>query len=104
MITQLARGGPVSDSASSLPTAPAAPVGVVGLSARERAMLAFEHRPWSYPLVKEQAIRQRFALSPAQYYHQLNYLIDRPDAWAADPRTVKRLRQRRQNRREATSW
>jgi len=58
-------------------------------------MLALEHRPWPRPLAKDQAIRARFGWSPARYYQRLNWLIDRPEAWAADPVTVKRLRRRR---------
>ncbi|MDR1264299.1 MAG: DUF3263 domain-containing protein [Propionibacteriaceae bacterium] len=80
---------------------PDAPSDGAGLSGLEQAMLSFERRCWSRPIAKEQAIRERFSCSPAAYYQQLNRLIDRPAACAADPLTVKRLRRRREARRLA---
>ncbi|MDR1513557.1 MAG: DUF3263 domain-containing protein [Propionibacteriaceae bacterium] len=72
-----------------------------GLTDDEATMLAFERRVWRRPATKDQAIRERFGCSPARYYQRLNWLIDRPQAWAADPATVKRLRLRRDGRRPA---
>ncbi|MDR0990909.1 MAG: DUF3263 domain-containing protein [Propionibacteriaceae bacterium] len=68
----------------------------LALTAADRLMLAWERRPWRDPVVKAQAIHQRFGWSPTRYYQRLNRLIDQPAAWAADPMTVKRLRRRRQ--------
>ena len=75
---------------------PAAPVSVQvagpGLPSRELAMLAFERQWWRAAGAKETAIRDRFSLSPTRYYQVLNALVDRPDALAADPLLVRRLR------------
>ena len=39
-----------------------------GLTARERAVLAFERQWWRYAGAKEAAIREEFGLSPTRYY------------------------------------
>jgi hypothetical protein len=72
-----------------------------GLSAREREMLVFERQWWRYAGAKEQAIRERFETSATRYYQALNNLIDRPEALAADPMLVKRLRRLRSGRQRA---
>jgi hypothetical protein len=72
-----------------------------GLSCREREMLAFERQWWKYAGAKEQAIRELFDMSATRYYQALNSLIDRPDALAADPMLVKRLRRLRSGRQRA---
>lgn len=70
-----------------------------GLTAREREILAFERRRWRYPGAKEQAIRDAFDISATRYYQVLNALIDRPEALAAAPVLVARLRRLRASRR-----
>ena len=72
-----------------------------GLSCREREMLVFERQWWRYAGAKEQAIRERFETSATRYYQALNNLIDRPEALAADPMLVKRLRRLRSGRQRA---
>ena len=72
-----------------------------GLSCREREMLVFERQWWRYAGAKEQAIRERFETSATRYYQTLNNLIDRPEALAADPMLVKRLRRLRSGRQRA---
>lgn len=72
-----------------------------GLSCREREMLAFERQWWRYAGAKEQAIREQFDASATRYYQDLNNLIDRPAALAADPMLVKRLRRLRSGRQRA---
>lgn len=72
-----------------------------GLTAREERVLAFERGWWKYAGVKEQAIRAEFGLSATRYYQVLNALIDRPEALAADPMLVKRLRRLRASRQKA---
>jgi hypothetical protein len=69
------------------------------LSETQRAMLDLESHWWPDPLLKEQAIRDRFGWSPAAYYRRLNELIDDPTAWMTDPLVVKRLQRRRAARR-----
>ncbi|MFC4562755.1 DUF3263 domain-containing protein [Nocardiopsis mangrovi] len=70
-----------------------------GLEDREQRILAFERQWWKFEGSKEQAIRDEFGLSPTRYYQLLNGLVDRPEALAFDPMTVKRLRRLRAARR-----
>lgn len=73
------------------------------LSERDRAILGFERQWWKYAGAKETAIRELFGLSATRYYQVLNTLIDDPDALAADPLLVKRLRRMRDERQRARS-
>ncbi len=66
-----------------------------GLSDDQRAILDFERRWWRQAGAKEQAIRDRFEISPTRYYQRLNALIDVPDALAYDATLVNRLRRLR---------
>lgn len=72
-----------------------------GLSRRENEILAFERQWWKYAGSKEDAIRELFSLSATRYYQLLNALVDRPEALAADPMLVKRLRRLRASRQKA---
>ncbi|MGN6089760.1 MAG: DUF3263 domain-containing protein [Actinomycetales bacterium] len=74
-----------------------------GLSERDRAVLEFERAWWKYAGSKEQAVRELFDMSATRYYQVLNALIDRPEALAADPMLVKRLRRMRASRARARS-
>ena len=69
-----------------------------GLTRREHEMLAFERQWWRRAGAKDTAIRARFGLPPTRYYQVLNALVDRPDAWAADPLVIGRLRRVRAGR------
>jgi hypothetical protein len=82
-----------------------APVQVqpLGLSRREHDMLAFERQWWRQAGAKETAIRDRFGVPPTRYYQVLNALVDRPDALAADPLLVRRLRRLRSARQRQRS-
>jgi hypothetical protein len=73
------------------------------LSRREHEMLSFERQWWRRPGAKETAIRDRFDLTPTRYYQVLNALVDRPDALAADPLLVRRLRRLRAARQRTRS-
>ena len=73
------------------------------LSERDRAILEFERAWWKYAGAKEQAVRELFDMSATRYYQVLNALIDRPEALAADPMLVKRLRRMRATRQRARS-
>ncbi len=77
--------------------------GAAGLSRRDREILAFERQWWKYAGVKEQAIRDLFDMSATRYYQVLNALIDTPEALAADPMLVKRLRRLRASRQRQRS-
>ena len=68
------------------------------LTDHEHALLEFERARWKYAGAKEQAVRDQFGISYVRYWQQLNALIDRPEAMAADPLTVKRLRRLREAR------
>ena len=70
-----------------------------GLGARERGVLDFERRRWKHVGAKEQAIRDRFGLSPTHYYQILNALLDDPAALAYRPSLVNRLRRARDAKR-----
>ncbi|MQA15204.1 MAG: DUF3263 domain-containing protein [Pseudonocardiaceae bacterium] len=72
-----------------------------GLTSREREILAFERQWWKYAGAKEQAVRELFDMSATRYYQLLNGLIDRPEALAADPMLIKRLRRLRASRQRA---
>jgi len=73
----------------------------MALSERDRAILDFERTWWTEPGSKEDAIRERFALSATRYYQLLAGLLDRADALAYDPLVVRRLRRLRDRRRRA---
>jgi Protein of unknown function (DUF3263) len=68
------------------------------LDRRDREILAFEGQWWKYAGAKEQAIRELFDMSATRYYQVLNALLDKPEALAADPLLVKRLRRLRTSR------
>lgn len=74
-----------------------------GLHRRDREILAFERQWWKYAGAKEQAIRELFDMSATRYYQVLNSLIDTPEALAADPMLVKRLRRLRASRQRQRS-
>ena len=74
-----------------------------GLNRRDREILAFERQWWKYAGAKEQAIRELFDMSSTRYYQVLNGLIDTPEALAADPMLVKRLRRLRASRQRQRS-
>ena len=66
-------------------------------------MLDFERQWWKYAGAKEQAVREKFDMSSTRYYQVLNALIDRPEALAADPLLVRRLRRLRATRQRQRS-
>jgi hypothetical protein len=68
------------------------------LDARDAAILDFEREWWKYAGAKEQAIKERFDVSPTRYYQLLNRVIDDEVAVAYDPMLVKRLRRLRAQR------
>ena len=75
----------------------------VELTERDAAILDFEDSWFTSSVPKEQAIMERFSMSSARYYQQLNALIDRPESLAHAPMLVKRLRRQRQRRQEQRS-
>lgn len=89
------------DAANSLPSSAGTELGDV--SERDQAILEFERHWWKYAGAKETAIRDRFDMSSTRYYQVLNALIDRPEALAADPLLVRRLRRLRATRQRQRS-
>ena len=77
---------------------PISPADGPQLSQRDQEILAFERQWWKYAGAKEQAIRELFDMSPTRYYQVLNALLDKPEAMAADPLLIKRLRRLRTSR------
>lgn len=74
------------------------------LTDTETRMLSFEQgRWWKYAGAKESAILVEFGMSATLYYRRLNALIDRPEALAHDPLTVRRLRRLRSQRQHQRS-
>jgi hypothetical protein len=73
------------------------------LTEQDLAMLELERSWWKHAGAKEGTIRTRFDISPTQHYAALNRLIERPEALAADPMLVKRLRRLRDARRQQRS-
>ena len=73
------------------------------LSERDREILDFENRHWTYAGSKEQGIKDLFELSSTRYYQLLNQLIDSEAALAYRPLLVKRLRRDRTRRQRARS-
>ena len=73
------------------------------LSPRDREILEFERQWWKYAGAKEQAVREKFDMSSTRYYQVLNALIDKPEALAADPLLVRRLRRLRAARQRQRS-
>lgn len=55
-------------------------------------ILELERIWWKLPGAKDEAIRERFDLSPVRYYQQLSAIIETPEALAVDAQTVNRLR------------
>jgi hypothetical protein len=93
------------DAASQLPGHPSGhePDERPGLSDRDREILEFERQWWKYAGAKETAVREQFDMSATRYYQVLNALIDRPEALAADPLLVRRLRRLRAARQRQRS-
>lgn len=90
-----------SSSASEVLATPGAEQIVDGLSRRELEILDFERKWWKYAGAKEEAIRELFGMSATRYYQVLNAVVDKPEALAADPMLVKRLRRLRASRQKA---
>jgi hypothetical protein len=104
---------PVDPDPAAAETTPLPGAGVTGgtaetdtrgdLSARDRAVLAFERQWWRFAGAKETAIRETFGMSATRYYQVLNALIDNPESLVADPLLVRRLRRMRAARQRQRS-
>jgi hypothetical protein len=77
----------------------ATPPDATGLTETERALLEFEKQRWQHSGAKETAIRDLFGLTATAYHQRLLTIIDRPEAYQAEPVLVKRLLRLRETRR-----
>lgn len=84
-------------------TVPAMPSTNTTLTVRDTMTLDLEASWWKYAGAKEATIRELFNESATRYYARLNALLDRPEAMAYAPLTVKRLRRVRERRRVQSS-
>lgn len=73
------------------------------LSEREHTLLDLETGWWRHAGDKETAIAETLGCATGEYYAELNRLIDRPEAEAAYPLVVRRLRRLRERRRTERS-
>lgn len=73
----------------------------MALTERDRAIIDFERTWWAEPGPKDEAIRERFALSTTRYYQLLNEVLDTDEALTYDPLVTRRLRRLRDRRRRA---
>lgn len=64
-----------------------------------RRVLDLEKRHQKHNGVKDDAIRRELNMSATAYYQILNQLLDSPDALAAEPVLVNRLRRIRNGRK-----
>lgn len=71
------------------------------LSERDLAVLVFEGSWWQANAPKDQAVRERFQLTEAEYVVVLDEVISRDEALEVDPLLVRRLRRQRDRRRRA---
>lgn len=69
------------------------------LSDADVAMLRLAGEWWRSAAAKEQAITDRFGITPIRFYQRVAHLIDTPAAAAAEPTVVNRLRRIRDARR-----
>lgn len=65
------------------------------LTSRERRVLDFERTWWKLPGPKDRDIKEQLGFSSTLYYRVLREALDKPDALAYDPLTVRRLRRLR---------
>lgn len=69
------------------------------LSDVDVAMLRLAGEWWRDAAAKEQAITDRFGVTPVRFYQRVAYLINTPAAAASEPMVVTRLRRIRDARR-----
>ena len=62
------------------------------LTERQKDLLALERKWWLSGAAKQQAIRDRFGVSPARFQRELAAVVDTDAALAYDPLLVRRLR------------
>ncbi|MCZ2837122.1 DUF3263 domain-containing protein [Modestobacter sp. VKM Ac-2985] len=71
------------------------------LTAEELSVLDFEDQWWRHRGAKDEAIERLFGTTPVRHYQRVTALLDRPEALAARPVVVGRLRRLRERRRRS---
>jgi len=69
------------------------------LSDTDLSVLRFAARAPRSIGAREDAVRSELGMQPIRYYQHLNRLLDSPDALAAEPQLVRRLRRLRDDQR-----
>lgn len=78
---------PGSDAPEPAPASLPAP----GLTDEALAMLRLAGQYWRNGSAKDQAVRDRFGISPTRFHQRINALLPNPAAMAAEPLIVRRL-------------
>lgn len=68
------------------------------LTELERGLLNFAGKTWRSPGRRDQAVREIFGVSGYRFHQLVLGLLDRPEALAYAPATVKRLTRLREQR------
>jgi hypothetical protein len=76
---------------------------VMSLTDSDKALLDFAARWYRFPGAQAEALTTELGLSATTYWRKVNDLIDRPEALAYAPTTVKRLQRIRADRLAARS-
>lgn len=71
------------------------------LTVREHTILRLAATPYRYPTRREADVHEQLGMSPTVFWAAVHRLLDRPDALAAYPLEVTRLRRLRDRRRMA---
>lgn len=71
------------------------------LSVRDHMTIRLAAASYRYPARREADALELLGLKPTLFHRHVNVLLDRPDALAAYPREVNRLRRIRDARRRA---
>ena len=71
------------------------------LTVRDHMALRLASARYKYEAVRDADALEQLSMSPTRFWQYVNALIDRPDAVAAYPQDVRRLRRLRDQRRRA---
>lgn len=73
------------------------------LTVRDHMVLRLAGARYRYPGARESDMHELVGMSPALFWRHVGHLIDRPEALAADPVLVHRLRRLRDQRQRQRS-
>ncbi|WP_185751152.1 DUF3263 domain-containing protein [Arthrobacter sp. 31Y] len=72
------------------------------MTEEDKAILKLATAPYKYAAARESHARERFGLTPTQYWREVNRIIDTPAARATDPHGTALLIQQRTSRTTGT--